>query len=185
MSTMRRLPGLVVAVLLTAGAVTACVAGPSGNRHPPQPAKPVDLQRYAGLWYEAARYDMRFEKGCDGVTADYSKRPDGLIRVVNSCRQGGPAGPIKVSEGKAKVADPATHAKLKVSFFGPFFVGDYWVLDHADDYSWSIVGEGSGRYLWLLTRKPPTPVELQALTDRAKAMGYDTAMLRVTRHAGR
>ena len=180
---MRRLPGLFAAALLTTASVAACVAGPSGNRNPPQPAKAVDLDRYAGLWYEAARYDMRFEKGCDGVTADYSKRPDGLIRVVNTCHQGGPTGPVKVSEGKAKIADAATKAKLKVSFFGPFFVGDYWVLDHADDYSWSIVGEGSGRYLWLLTRKPPTPAELQALTDRAKAMGYDTAMLRVTQHA--
>ena len=181
----RRIPGLVAALVLTTVAVAACVAGPSGNPHPPQPAKAVDLQRYAGLWYEAARYDMRFEKGCDGVTAQYSKRPDGLIRVVNTCRQGGPTGPVKVSEGKAKIADPVTGAKLKVSFFGPFFVGDYWVLDHADDYSWSIVGEGSGRYLWLLTRQPPTPTQLNALTDRARAMGYDTAMLRVTRHAAR
>ncbi len=179
----RRVPGLVAATVLTALAVAACVGGPSGNRNPPQPAKAVDLDRYAGLWYEAARYDTRFEKGCDGVTAEYSKRPDGLIRVVNTCHQGGPTGPVKVSEGKAKVADLATRAKLKVSFFGPFFVGDYWVLDHADDYSWSIVGEGSGRYLWILTRKPPTPAELKALTDRAKAMGYDTAMLRVTKHA--
>ena len=185
----RRVPGFVAALLLTTIAVAACVAGPSGNPHPPQPAKAVDLERYAGLWYEAARYDMRFEKGCDGVTAQYSKRPDGLIRVVNTCHKDGPTGPVKVSEGKAKVADPAASgkpgAKLKVSFFGPFFVGDYWVLDHADDYSWSIVGEGSGRYLWLLTRKPPTPAVLADLTARAKAMGYDVSMLRVTKQAAR
>lgn len=178
----RRLPGVFAAALLTVVAVAACVAGPSGNRHPPQPAKAVDLDRYAGRWYEAARYDMRFEKGCDGVTAEYAKRPDGLIRVVNTCHQGGPTGAVKVTEGKAKVVGPA---KLKVSFFGPFYVGDYWVLDHAEDYSWSIVGEGSGKYLWLLTRQPPTPAELQALIDRAKAMGYDTAMLRVTKQAAR
>jgi apolipoprotein D and lipocalin family protein len=177
-----RAPGPLAAALLAAVAVAGCVAGPSGNRHPPQPAKAVDLDRYAGLWYEAARYDMRFERGCDGVTAEYSKRPDGLIRVVNTCRQGGPTGPVKVVEGKAKIVDAATRAKLKVSFFGPFF-GAYWVLDHADDYSWSIVGEGSGRYLWILTRKPPTPAELKALTERAGAMGYDTAMLRVTKHS--
>jgi apolipoprotein D and lipocalin family protein len=177
----RRVPGVVAALLLTAIAAAACVSGPRGNPHPPQPAKAVDLQRYAGLWYEAARYDMPFEKGCDGVTADYSKRPDGLIRVVNTCRKGGPTGPVKISEGKARPVDPTMGAKLKVSFFGPFFVGDYWVLDHADDYSWSIVGEGSGRYLWLLTRRPATPAELRALIDRAKVMGYDTAMLRVTR----
>jgi apolipoprotein D and lipocalin family protein len=53
-------------------------------------------------------------------------------------------------------------------------------MDHADDYSWSIVGEGSGKYLWLLTRKPPTDLEREALTARAKAMGYDVAMLRPT-----
>jgi apolipoprotein D and lipocalin family protein len=181
--SMRRIPGFAAALVLTALAAAACVGGPSGNPRPPQPAKAVDLERYAGLWYEAARYDMRFEKGCDGVTAEYSKRPDGLIRVLNTCRQGGPTGPTKVSEGKAKLADVSTSAKLKVSFFGPFFFGDYWVLDHADDYSWSIVGEGSGRYLWLLTRKPPTPAVLADLTARAKAMGYDTAMLRVTKHA--
>ncbi|HQR87920.1 MAG TPA: lipocalin family protein, partial [Caulobacter sp.] len=56
----------------------------------------------------------------------------------------------------------------------------YWVMDRADDYSWAIVGEGSGKYLWLLTRKPPTDLEREALTARAKAMGYDTAMLRPT-----
>ncbi len=89
---------------------------------------------------------MRFEKGRDGVTAEYSKRPDGLIRVVNTCRQGG-ADRTGQGQRRQVVADAATKAKLKVSFFGPFFLGDYWVLDHADDYSWSIIGEGSGRYL--------------------------------------
>jgi apolipoprotein D and lipocalin family protein len=161
-------------------ALGACVSGPSGNPKPPQPAKSVELDRYLGRWYEVARYDMRFEKGCEGVTADYSKRPDGLIRVVNTCRQGAVDGPIKASEGKAKVVDTATNAKLKVSFFGPFW-GDYWVLDHADDYSWSIVGEGSGRYLWLLSRELPTEADRAALTARAKALGYDTAMLRQTK----
>lgn len=182
---MRRiLPALAGLALIAAGAAAACAAaGPSGNPNPPQPAKAVDLKQYLGLWYEAARYDMRFEKGCDGVTAEYALRADGLISVRNTCRQGGPEGVEKVAEAKAKVVDKATGAKLKVSFFGPFYVGDYWVLDHADDYSWSIVGEGSGRYLWLLTRDKPTPGLTQALTDRAEAMGYDVSRLRVTKHA--
>jgi apolipoprotein D and lipocalin family protein len=166
-------------ILTAALSLSACVAGPSGNPNPPQPAKTVELERYLGRWYEVARYDMRFEKGCEGVTAEYSKRPDGLIRVLNTCRQGAVDGPVKVAEGKAKVVDTATNAKLKVSFFGPFF-GDYWVLDHADDYSWSIVGEGSGKYLWLLSRKLPTQADRDALTARAKALGYDVTLLRPT-----
>jgi len=169
-----KLAPLALALLLA-----ACTAQPSGNPAPPQPAKAVDLDRYAGKWYEVARYDMRFEKGCEGVTAEYSKRPDGLIRVLNTCHKGAVGGPVKTSEGKAKVVDAATNAKLKVSFFGPFW-GDYWVLDHADDYSWSIVGEGSGKYLWILTRKPPSDLEREALTARARALGYDTSMLRPT-----
>lgn len=163
--------------------LSACVSGPSGNPKPPQPAKTVELDRYLGKWYEVARYDMRFEKDCEGVTAEYSKRTDGLIRVLNTCRKGALDGPVKTAEGKAKIVDTTTNAKLKVSFFGPFF-GDYWVLDHADDYSWSIVGEGSGKYLWLLSRRVPTPADREALTARAKALGYDVGMLRQTKQPG-
>ena len=74
------------------------------------------------------------------------------------------------------------NAKLKVSFFGPFFFGDYWVLDHAEDYSWSVVGEPSGKYLWLLCREA-TPAEAVkvALVRRATELGYDVSMLRMTR----
>lgn len=167
---------LALPLLLALG---ACASGPSGNPNPPQPAKAVALDRYLGKWYEVARYDMRFQKGCEGVTAEYSKRPDGLIRVLNTCRQDAVDGPVRTAEGKARVVDTTTNAKLKVSFFGPFS-GDYWVMDRADDYSWAIVGEGSGRYLWLLSRKPPTDADRAALTARAKALGYDVGMLRQT-----
>ena len=152
---------------------------PVGNAAVPQPAKPVELQRYLGRWYELARYEQGFQKGCEGVTADYSLRDDGKIRVLNGCRK--PDGSLDQAEGRAKVVDTTTGAKLKVSFFGPFY-GDYWVLDRADDYSWSIVGEPSGRYLWLLSREPvPGQAKLDALVARARALGYDTSMLRYTR----
>jgi len=175
-----------IPVLLTGLALllTACVSGPSGNPRPPQPAKAVELDRYLGKWYEVARYDMKFQKGCEAVTAEYSKRPDGMIRVLNTCHDGAVDGPVRTAEGKARVVDTVTNAKLKVSFFGPFW-GDYWVMDHAEDYSWSIVGEGSGKYLWLLTRKPPTESEREALTARARALGYDVTMLRPTKQPAR
>lgn len=148
---------------------------PVGNRSVPQPRRPVDLQRYLGRWYEIARYEQSFEKGCEGVTADYSLQDDGSINVVNRCRK--PGGKTIEAHGRAKVVDKRTNAKLKVSFFGPFY-GDYWVLDHADDYGWSIVGEPSGRYLWLLARQSTPPEgEIAALVQRARSMGYDTSML--------
>jgi len=181
--------------VFAAGAATAIAAplayllwkyyprpGPVGNHAVPEPAKVVDLQRYMGRWYEQFRYDASFEEGLEAVTADYSLRPDGSVRVVNQGRTGGPQGSRRKSTGKAKLADPATNAKLKVSFFGPFY-GDYWVLDHGGDYEWSIVGEPSGRYLWVLTREArPAPRTLDALEARVKALGYDWSLIHVTRH---
>ena len=171
---------LLLASALAVGGCTSLLSKHAvGNTAVPQPAKPVELSRYLGHWYELARYEQGFQKDCDGVTADYALREDGKVEVINTCRK--PDGSIKRATGKAKVVDTATGAKLKVSFFGPFY-GDYWVLDHADDYSWSIVGEGSGRYLWLLSREAnPGAAKLDALIARARAMGYDTSMLRLTR----
>lgn len=169
---------IAAAAITLAGCSTVLDRHPVGNTAVPQPAKSVDLQSYLGRWYEQARYEQGFQKGCDGVTADYALREDGSISVINRCRK--PDGSLDVANGKAKIVDTATNAKLKVSFFGPFY-GDYWVLDHADDYTWSIVGEGSGRYLWLLTREAePGEALVQALTARARALGYDTTMLRRT-----
>ncbi|RYD87486.1 MAG: lipocalin, partial [Sphingomonadales bacterium] len=85
-------------------------------------------------------------------------------------------------EGKAIVVDEDTNAKLKVSFFGPFYTGDYWVLDHGDDYEWSIVGEPGGRYLWVLARETRS-ADVEAIMKRVEELGYDRWALRITRHA--
>lgn len=154
---------------------------PVGNRSVPQPCKPVSPSRYLGFWYEIGRYENSFERGLEGVTAEYRVRADVRIKIVNSGRRGGPTGHVKVAEGWAKVVDGSDNAKLKVSFFGPFFFGDYWVLDHADDYAWSIVGEPSGRYLWLLCRTAyPSPELRAAIEGRVRELGYDTDLIRRT-----
>ena len=173
----------LIALLAIATSLTGCAA--LGPRHPvgnvavPQPARSVDLQRYLGRWYEIARYEQSFQRDCEAVTADYSLRDDGMIRVLNTCRK--PDGRITDATGRAKIVDAQTNAKLKVSFFGPFY-GDYWVLDHAEDYSWAIIGEPSGRYLWLLAREATPPADrIDALIARAAALGYDTSQLIRTR----
>ena len=172
-----------VALIGVTVALGACAsisrAGPVGNTAVPEPAKPVDLKRYMGRWFEQFRYEAPFQKGMDEVTAVYTLNKDGSVKVVNSGRKG--EGKFKHSTGKAKLADGGNSAKLRVSFFGPFY-GDYWVLDHAEDYSWSIVGEPSGRYLWVLTRDAnPTAEELADLEARVKALGYDWSLVRRTR----
>ena len=184
MQAHRRLSTLYVLVMAGIGGlfVSCGRSRPVGNPRVPEPAKPVDLSRYVGRWYEIARYDSSFERDCEGVTAEYSLRPDGMIRVLNTCHKGSPEGRARTAEGKAKIVPGSSNAKLKVSFFGPFFLGDYWVLDHAEDYSWSIVGEPTGKYLWLLCREPTSAEPVRAaLMRRATEIGYDTSMLRMTR----
>jgi apolipoprotein D and lipocalin family protein len=184
---MKSRPFLAALVLISAAALalTACASrtrGPVGNKAAPEPAKPVDLSRYAGVWYEIGRYENSFERGCEAVTAEYRPMDDGAIQVINTCRQGRLDGPVKSIKGRAKVVAGSANAKLKVSFFGPFF-GDYWVLDHADDYAWSIVGEPSGRYLWLLSRTAdPEPSTRETIQTRVRDLGYETSLIRPTQH---
>ncbi|MBT8472645.1 MAG: lipocalin family protein [Marinicaulis sp.] len=163
--------------------VGACSTPPINRdaRIPLTTERSVDLGRYQGLWYEIARFPNSFEENCEGVTAEYAKRDDGLISVTNTCRNGAVDGKVKVANGKARVVDEATNAKLEVSFFGPFW-GDYWILWLADDYSLSLVGEPQGRYLWMLSRTPEISDEVR--TDaiaRLKALGYNTDALYYTK----
>ncbi|MDX9690693.1 MAG: lipocalin family protein [Alphaproteobacteria bacterium] len=166
--------------LLSLAACSNFEKGPVGNPHVPEPAKAIELNRYLGRWYEIARYEAGFQKGCEYVTADYSLRPDGKIKVVNACRRGGPDAPRDSVEGHAYVVDGSQNTKLRVTFFWPFY-GNYWVLDHGDAYDWAIVGEPSGHYLWFLTRDPhPSDETIQRLKDRAAQMGYNLKLLRMT-----
>lgn len=176
MSLMR--PIIVATTFCMALVLGGCSTLPVGNPSPPAPARPVDLSLYQGLWYEFARYDHGFERGCHGVTAEYALEPSGHVRVINTCRVGSATGKVRVAVAKAKPTGDPMNAKLKVAFFGPFYIGSYWVLDRADDYSWAIVGEGSGRYLWILTRMAtPGPEDREALVARARRLGYDTSLL--------
>lgn len=111
--------------------------------------KYVDIQKYQGKWYEIARFEHFFEKGCKNVTATYEIREKNEIKVINKCTMID-TNKTKEAFGVAYATDN-TNSKLKVSFFRPFY-GDYWILDLADDYSYVAVGTPSREYLWILSR---------------------------------
>ncbi len=138
----------------------------------------LDMQRYLGRWYEIARFPHRFERTLVGVTAEYSPRSDGRIQVVNSGFTNDLGGPYRQARGTAWVPDPRRPAALKVRFFWPFS-GNYLVfgLDE-QDYSWSLVGDDSRRYLWFLSRTPQVGRELlEKMKQLARDQGYDLSDL--------
>lgn len=145
----------------------------------------VDLDRYAGRWYEIARLPHRFQEQCVGdVTAEYARREDGRIAVVNRCRRAD--GSFDEAQAVARVVDPQTNAKLEVSFLPAWlnwlpFWADYWVIALAPDYSYAVVGHPTREYLWVLSRTPQMPAETYAaLLAQIEKLGYDPQRLRKT-----
>lgn len=113
----------------------------------------VDLDRYMGKWYEIASLPQRFSKDCQCTRAKYTLKENGKVKVYNSCNRKSPTGKFTDVTGRAKVADKNTNAKLKVSFFWPFY-GDYWIIGLANDYRYAIVSNKDADSLWILSRTP-------------------------------
>lgn len=136
-----------------------------------------NLQRYLGKWYEIARFNHRFERNLEGVTAEYTYRPDGKIKVVNCGHKQTLNGEKKCTVGKAHPAKSGQPGKLRVAFF-LFFYSDYNILELSKDYEWALVGSSTDKYLWILSRTPRLPSEvLTHILNKAKERGYDTKKL--------
>lgn len=162
---------------ITSLVLMAAIAGCQSYNPPLATVDSVDLQQYAGKWYEIARYDNWFQRNCVGVTATYTPLADGRIEVVNLCRERTLDGPIESIEGTARVVDGNTNAKLKVQFFPPF-EGDYWILELGPEYEYAVVGEPGRRFLWILSREPIMDDEIyEDILAKLPAMGYDPGSL--------
>jgi len=141
------------------------------------PVSGFDVNRYLGTWYEIARLDHSFERGLEQVTAEYSLRDDGGIRVVN---QG--YNRIKQrwerAEGKAYFIGDSDVGRLKVSFFGPFY-GGYNIIDlDQESYRYALVAGPDTSYLWILARQPKLDISItERLLSKASGLGFDTSLM--------
>jgi len=171
---MKRTLASVILLLLLA----ACVGMPDNVR----PVEGFDAGRYLGTWYEIARLDHPFERGLTNVTAHYSLRADGGLKVVN---RGYSAGEKrwKEAEGRAYFVDRPDRGFLKVSFFGPFY-GSYVVFElDRDHYRYALVSGPDKTYFWILARDPKMSGDLkESLIAKAAALGFDTSGLILVDH---
>jgi len=137
--------------------------------------KEVNLEQYLGTWFEIARFDHSFERNLVGVTATYSMRDDGKIRVLNQGYKNTLDGELDVAEGKAKLTGEP--GKLKVSFFWIFYA-DYYIMELDANYQWALIGSKSDKYLWILSRTPKLEDNVKNLIlHLATKRGYDTSKL--------
>lgn len=171
------------------------LTGSRAQEHSSRPVSAVpfvDFNKYAGLWYEIARLPNRFQEQCVGdVTATYTLRDDGRLKIINRCRKDN--GEIDEAEGEGKQSgDDTLNTKLKVRFapgflsFLPFVWGDYWIINLAPDYSYAVIGEPSRKYLWVLSRTPAmNDSTLTTILDQVKTEGYDLTGLIKTKQSGK
>ena len=158
--------------------LTGCVGIPDNIK----PVSNFNLERYLGKWYEIARLDHSFERGLSRVTANYSMREDGGVKVINR-GYSAEKNSWKEAEGKAFFVEKNNLGYLKVSFFGPFY-GSYIVfeLDH-ENYQYSIVSGPDKSYLWILSRTPKINKNTKSiLVNKAKELGFDTSKLIYVEH---
>lgn len=163
---------------LLALALSACTGIPEGV----QPVDNFNLDRYLGKWYEIARLDHSFERGLDNISANYSLREDGGVRVINQGYSQENKN-WKRAEGKAYFIDSTDQGYLKVSFFGPFY-GSYIVFDlDQENYQYAFVSGPDTSYLWLLSRTPtPHPEIVDKFIEESKSLGFDTDKLIYVKH---
>lgn len=177
-NTGKNLAYLTLALSACAILLNACkVTIPKGARA----VKPFDSKRYLGKWYEIARLDFKYEKNLNNVTATYTEKDKGQIRVNN---QGYDTvkKEWKQSIGKAKLVKSPDEARLKVSFFGPFYSG-YNVIAIDADYQYALVAGNNLKYLWILSRTTTIPDSVkEAYLQQAKKLGYQTDDLVWTAH---
>ena len=178
--TPRLIAGLLAApALLLAGCVSMDGLQSAGA---PEPSKPIDIARfYTGRWYEIARTPMSLTKDCVAGTTDYTPTTDNGVLDTDACRMDTPDGKVKTFAGPVTVLNPGQNTKVRVGYkvFGVFTVDrTYWMEDHGDDYGWFIVTDPKFDMLSLFTRDPrPSRTEIDDLTARAKALGYDVSKL--------
>lgn len=157
---------LLAFALVLAGAPLALAAAP-------QPAKPVAMSSYTGRWFEIARMPNKLQRGCTGASVDYVLERNRL-RAVQRCT---PAGETRARtyRSSGRILDPGVNAKARLTFAG-FWSQEYWVVDHTAD--WALIGDPSGRYLWIMARAPSLPQPtIAAAVARVRALGYDAGRL--------
>ena len=173
---------------INSGLATVALAGVLVAATPLTVVSNLDPSKYAGRWFEIARFPNRFQAKCaSDVTAEYQVRPEGGFIVVNRCRN--TAGDITDASGVARAVDGAPTSVLKVRFAPailsvlPFVWGDYQVIALDDDHTYSVVGTPDRKYLWILARQPNIAADqYNQLIEAARKQGFDVARLEKTRH---
>jgi len=155
----------------------------SAAGQPLRVAEGIELSRYAGKWYEMARFPNKLQIHCaEDVIAHYALRNDGRVDVTNQCRTAD--GRVDQTRGIARKGKSGNTAALQVRFapailsFLPSVWSDYWILAVGPDYTWAVVGSPNRESLWILSRTPTiSGASYAQAIEIVKGNGFDASRL--------
>lgn len=173
MKNLKKISVIAAVGIVGLGLLSSCAVGiPKGATA----VQNFDSKKYLGKWYEIARFDFRFERGLNNVTATYSMKDNGNIKVDNKGYNYEKKN-WSQSTGEAKFVGSENEARLKVSFFKPIWAG-YNVIDMDENYTYALVAGNNLDYLWILSREKTIPQAYkERFLEKAKKIGYDTSKL--------
>ncbi len=177
---------LVSASLIVLGIFSSQATAQAADAAPVKTIASLDVARYLGTWYEIAKFPNWFQKKCVGNTkAEYSLRPDGNLKVLNSCKTAN--GEVSDAEGTARQIGAKDSPRLEVRFapewlsFLPMVWGDYWVVDLDPQYQVAAVSDPKREYLWVLSRTPQLDSRIyDDLLLRLRQQQFDVRKLELT-----
>jgi len=171
------MPTTALRTALSALGLAALIALPA-SASAPEPVKPLDLNRFMGRWYEILRTPNDRQKNCFAAYQVWSKKGPGRFAIAQHCHKGSRTGPDDTVQTDARLLNHPSNAKFEASFFAGLIRKDYWVIDHADDYSWMIATSADGKFPAVLARSPGLPAAKQAeLKRRMAQLGLPTSKL--------
>jgi apolipoprotein D and lipocalin family protein len=171
--------GALMKKILFAFTVFSAVFASGGEALPT--ANNVDVARYIGKWYAVSSLPQFFTRTCVGQTAEYGIINAKTISVLNTCiKRNGRTTDI---EGQAVITDPATNARLLVTF-NNFFTklfrvkGEYVIIKLSEGYDTVLVGTTNRKSMWILSRIPNIDPEVLAEYKLiAKNLGFNVQKL--------
>ena len=182
-----------LACLAGSAAVAALVVLGAATAAPPvRSVEQLDMQRFAGTWYEVSRVPNALQARCLGdATSTYRPLTDGTLRLIQRCREADDRWGVAVGRMVAIDGDPSG-ARLRVNYlpgwlaWWPSTHDEHWVVLLDDDYRHAVVSEPSRETLWILSRTPSLDVRTYAdIVARLRAQKYPVDRLVVTpQHAG-